>query len=168
MSTVSDPTVRRLSAVWFADIVGYVALSSEDEAEALEVVGIMQRLAREHIEACGGELIKFVGDAVLAAFGSTSAALRSALELRAAFAEATSQRGHELPLRIGLHVGDLSTSPDGDVYGDGVNLASRIQAAVEPGEVGVSGDVWRQLRSRREFVFTELGDEKLRGVPGRV
>ncbi len=155
---------RRLCAVWFADLEGYVRLSSVDEGEALAVVGLLQDHARASIEQHGGEIVKFVGDGVLASFGSTEAAVRSALELAAGFRRATAERGAERLLRIGVHVGDVATSADGDVYGDGVNVASRIEGAAEPGHVVVSEDVWRQLRSRREFRFLPLGERGLKGV----
>src|SRR5439155_19788674 len=67
-------------------------------------------------------------------------------------------------LRIGVHLADVAVAADGDLYGDGVNTAARIQEAAKPGQVVTSQDVWRQLRGRREFRFEHLGDRSLKGI----
>jgi class 3 adenylate cyclase/tetratricopeptide (TPR) repeat protein len=154
---------RHLAAVWFADIVGYTELAARDELAALRRVDRLQALAREAAVESGGRIVKSLGDAVLAEFSSTEAAVRAALLLRERYGrdaeEATSGQ-----LRIGIHVGDVVAAPDGDVYGDGVNVASRLQHECQPGEVLVTGDVWRQLRQRSEYRFTAHGQRRLRGL----
>jgi class 3 adenylate cyclase/tetratricopeptide (TPR) repeat protein/TolB-like protein len=164
MSERPDGSVRRLSAIWFADIVGYTRLSSTDENTALLLVTVLQQLAREQVAAHAGRIVKFIGDAVLADFTSSDAALRAALALRDRFAEASAAAGAPSKLRIGVHVGDVLSTPDGDVYGDGVNLASRVQGAADPGQVCVTQDVWHQLRQRRDFRFESIGERKLKGL----
>ena len=67
-------------------------------------------------------------------------------------------------IRTGIHLGDVAVGPDGDLYGDGVNTAQRIQTVAEPGQIVVSGDVWRQLRNRSTFRFEPLGERELKGV----
>src|SRR5687768_6488374 len=155
----------RLAAVCFADIAGYTELSSRNEGEAVAGVELLQHVAREAVAERGGRIVKFIGDAVLAEFPSTHEAVRAAIDLRDRFAAgARSQDLESVDLRVSVHVGDILTATDGDVYGDGVNIASRIQAAAEPGQVWVSEDVWRQLRQRPEFQFESRGEHALKAV----
>src|SRR5690606_4233902 len=140
------PSKRRLAAVWFADIVGYTSLSSRDEESALAVVDLFQQVSRQTITGHGGRLVHFIGDAVLADFESTEVAVRAALDLQEQFAAASQELGIPSSLRIGVHVGDVNTTPTGDLFGDGVNTASRLTEQVaQPGQVVVSQDVWRHL-----------------------
>ncbi len=158
---------RRLAAVWFADIVGYTGLTSQNENAALQVVEDFQEQARKEIDRYGGRLVKFLGDGAMAEFYSTDAAVRSAIALRREFRFSTLSGGTG-SLRIGIHVGDVVTASDGDIYGDGVNTASRLAKEASPGKVLVSEDVWRQLRQQPEFSFRSAGERALRGIQGRV
>jgi TolB-like protein/class 3 adenylate cyclase/Tfp pilus assembly protein PilF len=160
---------RRLAAVWFADIAGYTDLSARDEDTAVRLVELLQAIAREVVDKHGGRVVKFIGDAVLAEFQSTDGAVRSALDVRDRFAGACRSAGlGGNDLRIGAHVGEIVTSADGDVYGDGVNAASRLQGSAEPGEVWVSEDMWRQLRQRPEFGFEPRGEHALKGLASPI
>lgn len=150
--------------MWFADIVGYTRLSSQNETAALRLIEILQSAARRHTEAFSGEIVKFMGDGVLAEFGSTEAAARSANALQREFATRSAAAGVATTLRIGVHVGDVATASDGDIYGDGVNTASRLQGAAEPGQVLVSDDIWRQLHRRPAFTFESAGVRELPGL----
>lgn len=153
---------RRLAAVWFADIVGFTTLSSEDEPESLRVVEHFEAAVRESVSRYGGTLVKFLGDGAMVHFQSTEAAVKAALDLRAAFAAHCST-----PLRIGVHVGDVLIREDADLLGDGVNVAARLQSAAGPGEIVVSEEVWRQLRHLRAFRFAALGPQRLKGLAER-
>ena len=156
---------HRLAALCFADIAGYTELSATNEGEAVELVEILQDVANRAVEEGGGRVVKFIGDAVLAEFPSTHAAVRSAIDLRDRFAAGARSQGLESrDLRVGVHLGDILTAADGDVYGDGVNIASRIQAAADTGQVLVSEDVWRQLHQRPEFQFESRGKHALKGI----
>jgi class 3 adenylate cyclase/TolB-like protein/tetratricopeptide (TPR) repeat protein len=159
-----DRPVRRLAAVCFADIVGYTRLSATDEAAALDLVSALQRLATEEVEARGGRVVKFLGDAVLAEFASAEGALDGALTLGTRFEEACRRDGSAHTLRVGVHLGETTFADDGDVYGDVVNVAARLQTAAEPGQVLVSDDVWRQLRKRPAFLFADAGRRELKGL----
>ncbi|MEX0899105.1 MAG: adenylate/guanylate cyclase domain-containing protein [Gammaproteobacteria bacterium] len=153
---------RRLAAVWFADIVGFTTLSSEDEPESLRVVQHFEAAVRDAVSRYGGTLVKFLGDGAMVHFPSTEAAVKAALDLRTAFA------GHvSTPLRIGVHVGDVLIREDADLLGDGVNVAARLQSAAGPGEILVSEEVWRQLRHLRVFRFAALGPQRLKGLAER-
>jgi TolB-like protein/class 3 adenylate cyclase/Tfp pilus assembly protein PilF len=156
---------HHLAAVWFADVVGYTRLSEANEHEAVRLVHAFQRVAREVVGRYGGRVVKFLGDGALAEFSSTDMAVRSATALVGAFASAAESEGLASgSLRVGVHVGDVVATDDADLYGDGVNVASRIQAAGDPGEVWVSEDVRRQLRQRPEFRFESRGARELKGI----
>src|SRR5882724_2258632 len=155
---------HHLVALWFADIAGYSARVVEDERGALQLVKILQALSRRTVQRHEGRVVKFLGDAVLAEFSSTELAVRAATVLRQQYAEDSARTGRAHDLRIGVHVGDVAVGSDGDLYGDGVNAAARIEAAVDPGQVVVSEDVWRQIRGREGFRFEPFGNRNLKGV----
>ena len=155
---------RRLAAVWFADIVGFTGLSSRDEDAALRLVEGFQAVTRKVVRELGGTVVKFLGDGGLAVFPSADAAVRAGLDVHRAFEARTSESGQAAKLRVGIHLGEVVSEHDGDVYGDGVNTASRIQHEAEPGQVVVSEDVWRQLRQRSGYRFEALGERTLQGL----
>lgn len=134
----TTPLPHHLAALWFADIVGYSARTAEDEQGALQLVEILQRLARSTVQQYQGRIVKFIGDAVLAEFPSTELAVRAASELIEQYAEQSGKTGRAYDLRIGVHIGDVAVGPDGDLYGDGVNTAARVEAEAEPGQIIVS------------------------------
>ncbi len=155
---------HHLVALWFADIAGYSERAAEDERGALQLIEILQTLSRETVRRHDGRVVKFMGDAVLAEFPSIELAVRAAAALSKKYVEQSAGTGHAHNLRVGVHIADVTVSPDGDLYGDGVNAAARVQEAAEPGQVVLSQDVWRQLRGRAEFQFESLGDRSLKGV----
>ena len=155
---------HHLAALWFADIAGYSARVAEDERGALQLVEILQALSRTIVQRHEGRVVKFLGDAVLAEFPSTEMSVRAAAVLSKEYAEQSAKTGRAHDLRIGVHLGDVAVDADGDLYGDGVNAAARIEAAVDPGQVVVSDDVWRQIRGREGFCFEPLGNRNLKGV----
>lgn len=155
---------RTLVALWFADIAGYSAHAAKDESGALRLVQMLQELASETVPQFRGRVVKFVGDAVLAQFPSAELAVRAAITLSNGYVQRSDAIGGIEHLRIGVHLADVAVAADGDLYGDGVNTAARIQEAAEPGQVVISQDVWRQLRGRPEFRFEHLGDRPLKGI----
>ena len=155
---------HHLVALWFADIAGYSERAAQDERGALQLIEILQALSRSTVHGHEGRVVKFLGDAVLAEFPSTEMAVRAAASLSQQFREESATTGRAHDLRIGVHVGDVAVDADGDLYGDCVNAAARIEAAVDPGQVAVSEDVWRQIRGRGGFRFEPLGGRDLKGV----
>lgn len=156
---------RRLAAVWFADIVGFTNLSAEDEPLALRLVEVVQTAAQGATEAHGGSVVKFMGDGVLAEFSSADGAAAAAIQLQLRFTQVTQGwTGGAHRLRVGVHLGDIAVAADGDIYGDGVNRASRLQGMAEPGQILVSEDVFRQLRQRPEMCCTDVGSRTARGI----
>lgn len=143
---------RRLAAVWFADMVGFTPLADSDEDAALEAVAEFQAAARRAIEGRGGRVVKFLGDGALAEFASARGALEAALALCGSFP--VGGGGGARPataVRIGLHVGEVASTADGDLYGEGINLAARLQSVADSGAVVVSEDAARALRHCRGF-----------------
>src|SRR6266705_618467 len=158
------PFSHRLAAVWCAGVAGYSARAAKDACGPLQLVQLLQAPSRETVRRYEGRIVKFVGDAVLAEFPSTALAVQAAAALSRAYLERSAATGHSHRLTVGVHVGDIAVSSEGDLYGDTVNAAARIQETAEPGQVVVSQDVWRQLRGRREFYFEPLGDRSLKGI----
>jgi adenylate cyclase len=166
---MNAPLPHHLAAVWFADIVGYTAQSDSDEAVAQRLVQVFAGLTKEVVAGYGGRVVKFLGDGALVEFSSTEVAVRSAWALTTAFPQVAESAGlGERRLRVGLHVGDVAQGEDGDLFGDGVNVASRIQSMADAGELWVSDDVRRQLRQRREFTFESRGERTMKGFDGPI
>ncbi|HJR54622.1 MAG TPA: adenylate/guanylate cyclase domain-containing protein, partial [Gemmatimonadota bacterium] len=143
--------------VWFTDLVGWSRLASRDEDRAIALVRRFQAAVRAAVPTDSGRVVKFIGDAALVESTSAESALRSAAALRESLDEGES-------VRTGVHLGDVAVAGDGDLYGDGVNTAQRIQTEAEPGQIVVSEDVARGLRSRPAFRFESLGERSLKGV----
>ena len=166
--TSSPEPARRLSAVWFADIVGYTTLSAQDEDGAIKVVNAFQRLAAEIVPQYSGRVVKYIGDAALAEFASTDGAIRSALALVERFQEDPAAKSRRMTIRVGVNVGEVIPAPDGDIYGDGVNLASRLQNQAAPGQVVASEAVHAQIRQRPVFRTEALGHKAVKGIADPV
>ncbi|HEY7472413.1 MAG TPA: adenylate/guanylate cyclase domain-containing protein [Gemmatimonadota bacterium] len=157
MNQSSSRLPHRLSVVWFSDLVGWSSLTAEDEDKAIALVRRFQSAVRAAVPAEMGRIVKFIGDAALVESPSAEAAVMAAAELRGLMRAGES-------IRTGIHLGDVAVGADGDLYGDGVNTAQRIQTVAEPGQIVVSGDVWRQLRNRPSYRFEALGERALKGV----
>ncbi|CAN5893463.1 adenylate/guanylate cyclase domain-containing protein [soil metagenome] len=157
MTESSRRMPHRLSVVWFSDLVGWSSLTAEDEDRAIALMRRFQAAVRAVVADDRGRVVKFIGDAALVESPSAEAAVMAADEVRGLMRAGES-------IRTGIHLGDVAVGPDGDLYGDGVNTAQRIQTVAQPGQIVVSGDVWRQLRNRSTFRFEPLGERELKGV----
>ena len=164
---LSAPTIsdRRLAAILFADVAGYTALSSHDEDLALSMIKAFQRVSKKVVGDKGGRVVKFLGDGMLAEFTSLDAAVNSAHALQNTFTDLKEVKESRVSLRVGVHLGDIVFSEDGDVYGSGVNVASRIESHAPLAGVVVSDSAYQQLRHRRHYEFSSLGEKDLKGVP---
>src|ERR1700748_1684810 len=156
---------RKLAAIMFTDMVGYSALSQRDEKLAQELLEEHRRLLREIFPRFNGTEIKTIGDAFLVEFGSALEAAQCAIEIQRTLAK----RNHDvnadrrIELKIGIHIGDV-VHREGDVYGDGVNIASRIEALAGAGGICVSMDVERQIRNALEARFEKFGTADLKNI----
>src|ERR1700731_886329 len=165
----TEPTVpteeRKLAAIMFTDMVGYSALAQRDDKLALELLEEHRRLLREIFPRFHGTEIKTIGDAFLVEFGSALEAAQCAIEIQRTLAkrnhDVTSDR--RIELKIGIHIGDV-VHRDGDVYGDGVNIASRIEQLAGAGGICVSMDVERQIRNALEARFEKFGTADLKNI----
>jgi TolB-like protein/class 3 adenylate cyclase/Tfp pilus assembly protein PilF len=156
---------RKLAAIMFTDMVGYSALSQRDEKLAQELLEEHRRLLREIFPRFNGTEIKTIGDAFLVEFNSALEAAQCAIEIQRTLAkrDADASADRQIQVRIGVHIGDV-VHRDGDVYGDGVNIASRIEPVAGPGGICVSMDVERQIRNALEARFEKLAPTDLKNI----
>ena len=157
--------LRKLAAIMFTDMVEYTALSQTNEALALQLIDTHQKLIRPLFSKFDGKEIKTIGDAFLAEFVSVLQAVRCALEIQKVLHQHNTKAPKEkkIQLRIGVHLGDVIYK-DNDIFGDGVNIASRIQTLANPGGISVSQDVYNQIRSREEFIIEYVGEVELKNI----
>ncbi|HXQ93488.1 MAG TPA: adenylate/guanylate cyclase domain-containing protein [Nitrososphaerales archaeon] len=158
-------SVRRLAAIMFTDMVGFTALSQRDESLALEILEKHRKILRPVFARYGGREVKTIGDAFLVEFGSALEAVRSALEIQHLLRgfDETQRADGRIPVRIGIHVGDVVQS-DLDVYGDAVNIASRIEPLAEPGGICITQQVYDQVNNKLEIPMTSIGKRELKNV----
>src|SRR6266446_2836841 len=156
---------RKLAAIMFTDMVGYSALAQRDDKLALELLEEHRQLLREILPRFNGTEIKTIGDAFLIEFQSALEAAQCAIEIQRTLAkrnhDVTAER--RIELKIGIHIGDV-VHRGGDVYGDGVNIASRIEALAGAGGICVSMDVERQIRNTLEARFEKLAPTELKNI----
>lgn len=162
---------RRLAAILFGDMVGYTRLMEESESQALSLREEFHRLAAKTIPAYSGEIVKTMGDGFFAAFNSAVEAARFALAFQRDLAARNQHHPDQPPLlaRIGIHVGDLVQEGE-DLFGSGVNVASRIEPLASPGGICISGEVYQQVKNQEGLSFRELGERQLHNIqePVRV
>lgn len=155
---------RRLAAVMLTDMVGYSSLAQRDERLALDLGREQDLLVRAMIAEFGGTTVKSLGDGILAEFGSALEAVRCALTLQAAIERRNSAVGvTPIRLRVGIHLGDVEHR-DGDVYGDAVNIVSRVEPHADHGGICVSQQVCDQVRNKLEATFESIGTPRLKGI----
>ncbi len=156
---------RRLAAVMVTDIVGYTALTQEDEERTLEVLEEHGNLLRAMFSQYGGRVVKSTGDGFLVEFPSALSATQCALAIQEAVRRRNAEvpEGRRLQLRIGLHVGEV-VPKDGDILGDGVNIAARIERLAPPGGIALSQQVYDQVQHRVTVELMSLGKQELKNV----
>jgi class 3 adenylate cyclase len=148
---------RKLAAVMFADIEGYTALFQQHEQAALDQINTHRSDLQQLVESHGGQIIKYYGDGSLTVFNSVIEAMQCAIGVQQASIT------HSIPLRIGIHMGEL-IEKENDVYGDAVNIASRIQAIGIPGSILVSHTVANELKNHPNTTLHPLGEYELKNV----
>jgi len=162
---------RRLTAVLCADVVGYSRLMQADEQATHAALTSRRRLFGERVAAHGGRIVNAPGDSILAEFASVVEAVDCALEIQRAVAAADAALAAErrMQFRIGINLGDVLVDADG-IYGDGVNIAARLESLCAPGGVAVSASVYEQLRDKRALSFVDRGEHAVKNIarPVRV
>src|SRR5580704_4134306 len=148
---------RQLAAIMFTDIVGYTALMGSDEQKAFDLVKSNRQIQRPTIEAHNGRFIKELGDGVLASFNTATDAVSAAIKI-----QLDCHALNKFQLKIGIHLGEVFFENE-DIFGDGVNIASRIQSAAEPGCIYISEAVHNNI-SNKNFETRFIAEENLKNV----
>ena len=158
-------TKRRLAAIFAADVEGYSRLMGADEVATLDALTARREILDGLIASHGGRIANTAGDSVLAEFGSAVDAVRCAMEAQGALAKANSAlpENRQINFRIGVHVGDVMVRA-GDLFGDGVNIAARLQTLAKAGGLCVSGVTYDQVRKILPLQFTDLGAQTVKNI----
>jgi adenylate cyclase len=156
---------RKLAAIMFTDIVGYSAMSQKDEDLALELLEFHRSLLRNIFTNFKGNEIKTIGDAFLVEFASALDAVNCSIEIQEKMHEynTSSSKNRHIFLRIGIHVGDV-VHKDGDIYGDGVNISSRIEPLAQAGGICISEDVARQVKNKLRVPLEKMDKQELKNI----
>jgi class 3 adenylate cyclase len=156
---------RRLASVMFMDIVGYSAIAHADENIALRLLREQRDLVRPFFQKHNGREIKTIGDGVLVEFASALDAVTGAYEIQTAIHDSNAPKAPEerILMRIGIHLGDVIHTRN-DVFGDAVNLASRVEPAAPAGGVAFTRQVFEEIKNKVRFPILELGPHKLKNI----
>lgn len=156
---------RRLVAIMFTDMVGYSKLTHQDEPLSIELLKEHRSIVRPFVTEFRGREVSTTGDGFVVEFGSTTDAVRCALEIQKAFHERNSaaDTDRQIRLRIGLHIGDIF-GIENDIYGDGVNIAARLQSMAPAGGISMSQAVHDQIRSTVDYPIQSIGVHRLKGI----
>lgn len=167
--TAPTKTKRKLTTILTADVVGYSQLMAADEENTFSTLRTYREVTDGLIEKHGGRIFNTAGDAVLAEFGSAVEAVRCAISIQ----EDLAVRNSELPkerqmwFRIGINVGDVMVQ-NGDLFGDGVNVAARLEGLAEKGGICISGSTFDQVKNKLSIAFDDIGGQKVKNIPEPV
>ncbi len=148
---------RKLNTILFADIAGYTSIMHSNEAKAMEYLQIFKKVLEDKVSIYEGKIVQYFGDACLLSFDSATSGVQCAISLQQDFQEIN------LPIRIGMHLGEVVFT-DNNVFGDGVNIASRIESMGIPGSVLLSNAIRNQIKNKNEFKLTSLGSFEFKNV----
>src|SRR5262245_10588409 len=163
-------TQRRLTAILAADVVGYSRLMEADEASTMAVLKTRRKeVLKPLVDRYQGRIFKFTGDGVLVEFGSAVNAVQCAVDLQQGMAAANGDQPEDrhVVLRIGVNLGDVMVEGS-DLYGDGINIAARLEAMAEPGGILVSGTAYDYVRNKVKVGFDDLGSQNLKNIADPV
>ena len=157
---------QRLMAILAADAAGYSRLMAVDEHATVVALDAARAVFRRHIEVNQGRVIDMAGDSVLAVFETAIGAVSAALAVQKSLCEVTNAQPGEprMCFRIGVHLGDVIEKTDGTVYGDGVNIAARLQALAEPAGIIVSESVRTAVRTKVTAAFEDQGEQRVKNI----
>ena len=163
---------RRLAAILAADVVGYSRLMGADEEGTLaRMTALRGELLHPKVAEYRGRIVKTTGDGTLIEFPSAVDAVNHVIDVQRSMARRVSDDDHDSPmeLRMGINVGDMIVDGD-DIFGDGVNVAARVEAIAEPGGICLSGTAYDQVRNKLDLPFKDLGEQSLKNIaePVRV
>ncbi|HEY1453072.1 MAG TPA: adenylate/guanylate cyclase domain-containing protein [Roseiarcus sp.] len=158
---------RKLAAILAADVVGFSRLTGADEDRTLaRLRALRSDLIDPTISVHKGRVVKRTGDGAIVEFRSVVDAVRCAIEIQNAMVERNAgvPEDRRIEFRIGIHLGDVVEESDGDLMGDGVNIAARLEGVAKPGAICLSEDAYRQVKSRLELAVADLGETKLKNI----
>jgi TolB-like protein/class 3 adenylate cyclase len=165
-------TTRRLAAILAADIVGFSRLMGQDEEGTLARIKQLRReVVEPKVREHHGRVFKTMGDGLLVEFASPVEAVRCAAAVQETVgSQAPQEPSPALQLRIGINLGDIIIEEDGDVYGDGVNVAARMEQLAEAGGISISGKVYEEVRDKLPYAFEDRGEQQVKNIarPVRV
>ena len=156
--TKSNISQKKLKAIVFTDIVGFTKISAEDEQHALDIIDKQRELLKPIVLEHKGEWLKEIGDGLLFSFDSSLDAVNCSIKIQQALKDVD-----DFKIRIGIHQGDIFVK-DGDVYGDDVNIASRVEGFSPEGGITISDKVYKDIQSVKEIKTSFIGHKPLKGV----
>jgi predicted ATPase/class 3 adenylate cyclase len=163
---------QRLAAIFAADVVSYSRLMADDDHATLTDLDASRRLFKRAIESQGGHIVDMAGDSILAAFDTASGAVYAALAAQTEIAKRNADVADDRQMlyRIGIHLGDILEKQDGSIYGDGVNIAARLESLAPPGGVTVSNEIHSSVGSQCSASFHDQGEFEVKNIsrPVRV
>src|SRR5271165_5750357 len=158
---------RKLAAILVSDVVGYSRLAGADEERLLaRLRALRSDLIDPTIAVHKGRVVKRTGDGAIVEFRSAVDAVRCAIEIQDAMVERNAgvPEDRRIVFRMGVHVGDVVEESDGDLMGDGVNIAARLEGVAQPGAICLSEDAYRQVKARLDLAVTDMGETKLKNI----
>jgi adenylate cyclase len=168
MVILDQPTSnRKLAAILSADIAGYSALMGADEEGTVRKLRLVREAVLPIIERFGGRVIDLAGDGILAEFTSAVRAVEGAAAVQSCMADLNANSDRQMLFRIGVNVGDVIYEGE-RLYGDGINVAARLQAIAEPGGICISNKVHEEVRDRVNLAFQDIGERDLKNIPRPV
>src|SRR6202158_809971 len=163
--------IRKIAAILVSDVVGYSRLTGADEDRILARLRTLRSdLIEPTISVHRGRVVKRTGDGASVEFRSVVDVVRCAIELQHGLAERNAALPTErrIDFRIGIHLGDVVEESDGDLMGDGVNIAARLEGIAKPGTICLSEDAYRQVKARLDLAVTDLGPTHLQNIARAV
>ena len=157
---------QRLAAILVADVAGYTRLMAADERATVAALDKARTVIRTRVEANQGRIIDMAGDSALALFDTATGAVQAALDIQkdTGAAGAALPEARRMRFRIGVHLGDVILKPDGSIYGDGVNIAARLEALAEPGGITISDGVRGAVRGKVAANFIDQGEQQVKNI----
>ena len=161
----APPLERKLVAILAADVAGYSRLMGIDEEGTLATLSAFRLVTDDLISRHGGRICGTAGDSILAAFGSALAAVQCAVDIQNELAHSNNalEKDRRMQFRIGINVGDVMLK-DGDIFGDGVNIAARLQGLAEPGGICISRGIHDHVMKKLPFEFEDLGEQSVKNI----
>jgi adenylate cyclase len=161
-----DGLIHRLAAILAADAVGFSRLMGADERSALVELDANRAFFRRHVEEHGGRIVDMAGDSVLAVFVSAAAAVRAAIAAQAAVEQRSAgvPEDRRMRYRVGVNLGEIIEKPDGSIYGDGVNVAARLQSLAEVGGILLSAKIHDEVSGRVDVRLAAAGEHKVKNI----